>query len=466
MAVASYSPRLRTAVVLCGAGTAGAYQAGVLRAFAEAGIKIDLAAGHGVGVVSALASAVDGGAKLWNPGGPWSSPRLRQAYRWRPALRLAGVGLLTALACLLAPLIVLVIAALIYALSILAALVNLPGVAASLVDAYQASLALLFHPPILPTVVPRAVVLALLVVLGVLLVSFARTLRHDRSRRRLRGAAWWRLVGAPLTSDEPAAILIETIWELVRGASSEGRPAAAMMGRRYVEVLTENFGQPGFREVLVAVHDLDARRDIVGAILPDAARVAFGLKRGSAGPREAETIDLAGAERDLLIDLVNGATRLPVASAPHVVQFPTESYWRGEAHRLCDRPELVQRLIDEIAALGVEQVVLVSAAPPPAVPHGMRSRPVDVRGRTGELLRSIETAAAQDAARSADARFSGVFVIRPDHNPVGPFDFGGTYDESSDRRRSVAELMEQGYSDAYRQFIEPVVAAGERVEAV
>jgi hypothetical protein len=239
-----------------------------------------------------------------------------------------------------------------------------------------------------------------------------------------------------------------------------------MVGRRYVEVLAENFGQPGFREVLIAVHDLDARRDIVGAILPAAGRAAFGLKRGSVGPREAETIDLAGAERDLLVDLVHGALKLPVASAPHVMQFPTESYWRGEAHRLCDRPELVQRLIDEIAALGVEQVVLVSAAPPPAVPHGMRSRPVDVRGRTGELLRSIETAAAQDAARSADARFSGVFVIRPDHNPVGPFDFGGTYDEGSDRRRSVAELMEQGYADAYRQFIEPVVATGERVEAV
>ena len=37
----SYSPRLRTAVLLCGTGTAGAYQAGVLRALTEAGVKID-----------------------------------------------------------------------------------------------------------------------------------------------------------------------------------------------------------------------------------------------------------------------------------------------------------------------------------------------------------------------------------------------------------------------------------------
>ena len=37
-------------VVLCGAGTAGAYQAGVLRALAEAGVKIDVLAAHGAGV--------------------------------------------------------------------------------------------------------------------------------------------------------------------------------------------------------------------------------------------------------------------------------------------------------------------------------------------------------------------------------------------------------------------------------
>jgi hypothetical protein len=47
---------------------------------------------------------------------------------------------------------------------------------------------------------------------------------------------------------------------------------------------------------------------------------------------------------------------------------------------------------------------------------------------------------------------------------VGPFDFGGVYDEGSDRRVSLAELMKHGVSDAYRQFIEPVVAAGERIE--
>jgi hypothetical protein len=94
----------------------------------------------------------------------------------------------------------------------------------------------------------------------------------------------------------------------------------------------------------------------------------------------------------------------------------------------------------------------------------MRSRPADVRARIGELARSIETAVLNDCAAAASTRFSGVFVVRPGHNPIGPFDFGGVYDEASDRQRTIRELIQQGYDDAYQQFIEPVVAAGERLE--
>ena len=53
MSESSYSPRLRTAVVLCGSGTAGAYHAGALKALTEAGIKIDVIAAHGAGVMTA-----------------------------------------------------------------------------------------------------------------------------------------------------------------------------------------------------------------------------------------------------------------------------------------------------------------------------------------------------------------------------------------------------------------------------
>mgnify|MGYP002022991102 CR=1 FL=1 len=40
--------------MLTGTGTAGAYHAGVLRALHEAGVKIDLVAGRGIGAVGAF----------------------------------------------------------------------------------------------------------------------------------------------------------------------------------------------------------------------------------------------------------------------------------------------------------------------------------------------------------------------------------------------------------------------------
>ena len=66
-----YSPQLRTALVLTGTGTAGAYHAGVLRALHEAGVKIDVVAGCGIGVVGALFAAIDGSQRLWDEKGFW-----------------------------------------------------------------------------------------------------------------------------------------------------------------------------------------------------------------------------------------------------------------------------------------------------------------------------------------------------------------------------------------------------------
>jgi hypothetical protein len=70
-----------------------------------------------------------------------------------------------------------------------------------------------------------------------------------------------------------------------------------------------------------------------------------------------------------------------------------------------------------------------------------------------------EAAAIRDAIETARLGFDSVYVIRPDHNPVGPFDFEGAYDEASDRKVPLAELIDEGYVDAYRQFIDPIVGA-------
>ena len=66
-----YSPERRTALVLCGTGAHGAYHAGVLRALQEAGVKIDVMAGQGVGAGAAALAAIDGAARLWDADGVW-----------------------------------------------------------------------------------------------------------------------------------------------------------------------------------------------------------------------------------------------------------------------------------------------------------------------------------------------------------------------------------------------------------
>ncbi|HLA77513.1 MAG TPA: patatin-like phospholipase family protein, partial [Vicinamibacteria bacterium] len=69
--MSDYVPKRRTAVVLAGSGTSGAYLAGVLKALDESGTKVDLLVGSGSGAIAAAYGAVAGGPKLYGPGGFW-----------------------------------------------------------------------------------------------------------------------------------------------------------------------------------------------------------------------------------------------------------------------------------------------------------------------------------------------------------------------------------------------------------
>jgi hypothetical protein len=233
-------------------------------------------------------------------------------------------------------------------------------------------------------------------------------------------------------------------------------------------MLTENVGQPGFRELLIVAHDLDARRDLTFALLSEGHRIRFFGRRTARSEHTDAMLDLAATGRDHVLDALAAALALPLATEPHVITFAPEAYWRGESHRLCDRPSSTARLLEEVAAAGVEQVILVSAAPALEGPHSLTPARGDAKGRGNELLVSMETAALRDAhATAAGAGLfpGGVFQIRPPHNPLGPLDFAGCYDARSDRQQTVAELVDRGYEDAYRQFIEPIVgASGEVVE--
>jgi len=63
--------------------------------------------------------------------------------------------------------------------------------------------------------------------------------------------------------------------ELPARRRQRAQPALPDLGQRYAELLRENVGQPGYRELLVVAHDLDARSDIVFALLNERERQAF-----------------------------------------------------------------------------------------------------------------------------------------------------------------------------------------------
>jgi hypothetical protein len=455
-----YSTRLRTALVLTGTGTAGAYHAGVLRALHEAGLRIDVVAGRGIGAAAALFAAVDGGQRLWDRTGLWKQGSLAHAYRWRQPLRVAAWALVVAAALLAVPLVLFAFGVIAALAAILLSLVTFDAASQAVTSAYARALDALFAPAALPTIVPRLIVLCVLVASAALAVGAAATAWRATARRRARRASPWRLFGAPLSTRLIVDRTTGELWNLIRGAAAIAPPPRADLGRRYADLLAENLGQPGFRELLLVAHDLDARQDVVFALLGDGHRQRFFGRAAGEGGRAAEAFDLAGTGRDHLIDALAAALAIPVATDPHLVRLAAEGPWKGETHRTCDRPGALARLLEEVAAAGAEQVIVVSAAPPAARPHELGTSRADPRGRAAEQLAALEGAALRDALRHGVSPFANVYAIRPAHNPLGPLDFDGIYDERSDRRFAVGELVDRGYEDAYHQFIEPVVAAG------
>jgi len=461
-----YSTRLRTAVILTGTGTAGAYHAGVLRALHEAGVRIDLVAGRGIGALGAMFAAVDGGQRLWDRDGFWKQPSIARAYRWRGPLRVTGWALLAMAALLALPLALFGVGVIAALVAVVLSLLTLTSASNAVTSAYRSALDSLFAPEALPAIVPRLIVFTLLVAVASLAIGLALSLWRAPARRRARQGFFWRLFGSPLSSAFILDRAITELWKLIRGAAAVAPPPRADLGRRYLELLSENLGQPGFRELLLVAHDMDARRDLLFALLADGYRQRF-FARDAEGGRAAEAFDLAGVGRDHVIDALAASLAIPVATDPHLLRFPVEGPWRGETHRACDRPGALERLLEEAAVAGAEQIVVISCAPAPGRPHELGSARADLRGRSAEQLSSFEAADLRDTVQRATGRFAGLFVVRPTHNPVGTLDFSGVYDERSDRHFSLAELVDRGYEDAYRQFIEPIVAAsGERIVTV
>ena len=456
-----YSPERPTAVILSGTGADGAYHAGVLKALDEAGVKVDLVAGRGIGAFAALLFAIDRAATLWEPRGFWHRVASSTAYGLRWPYRLTGWALALAGGILVSPLMLLVGALAVWPVAMGAGLLGLES-SRGLAQWYAEVLVWAFLPDHVPTWVARLILLVA-AGLAMALVTGA-TVAALRSPRRQQGNAAWRLLGAPVGSARFAALAVGTLWDLMRGGAAVARPGAADLSQRAAELLASSVNQPGHRDLLIAVHDLDGRRDLVfGSVAGEPGKRLFPGPTGTAS-RRAEAFDLGSAARGALVDVLSGALTLPGVSEPHAMRFTGESVWRGEVHRLADRPASLSRLFEEAAAAGMEQAIVVTATPEPGGPHALEPPRVDPRGRVGEWLSGEEAAAVRDAVRYAQAHFHTVFVIRPAHNPVAPLDLRGADDRASDRRCTLQDLLERGYDDAHRLFIEPALgAAGDRV---
>jgi Patatin-like phospholipase len=456
----TYSPQRRTALVLTGTGTAGAYHAGVLRALHEAGVKIDVIGAHGAGVVGALFAAVDGVHRLWDERGFWRSSAVRGLYPWRSTLRFVTWTLTLSVALVAVPLLAIVAGLVVFPIDFVLKMIGVSG--GGLTSWYVQTAQAAFASDGLPTWLPRLVLL----VLGAAGGTAAVNAYWESLSGRRRGGFWWRIVPAPLTAEPAIDLCWSTLWELIRGASQLKQPARTDLARRYAELVADNLGQPGFRELLIVTHDVDAGRDLVFALVSEGRRrdLLRRAKNDEAEQRRAAVFDLAGIGRDHLPDAVAGALTVPLASDFHPIQFSPDGYWRGERHRLADRPSALERIVGELSDLNVEQIVLVSSAPESPGPHTLASPRLDGRGRVGEYLRSSEAAVVHDVVSQVREHGPRIYAIRPEHNPIGPFDFARAFDDRSVRRVSLIELMSRGYEDAYHQFIEPVVgASGERV---
>ena len=121
----------------------------MLRALHEAGVKIDIVAGRGVGVVGALFAAVDGAQRLWDEKGFWRAPDVQSLYRWRAVPRAVAWALAASVAIVALPTAAVAVGLVVFPIDFLLKMVGAGG-AAGLVGAYLRFADAAFAPDMLP----------------------------------------------------------------------------------------------------------------------------------------------------------------------------------------------------------------------------------------------------------------------------------------------------------------------------
>ncbi|HVD77791.1 MAG TPA: hypothetical protein VNH43_09285, partial [Vicinamibacteria bacterium] len=321
-----YSPKRRTALVLTGSGASGAYHAGVMRALDESGVKVDLVVGSGAGTVAAAFAAVAGGGKLYGTGGFWDGAGWGSFYRFPPMLRAALLLLATAFGVFLFPVGLALLAGLLFPLVLIVDVVA-PGLPSRLIEGLWAAPSVLRAPYLAALAVP-VFALSVLVVVSLLLGWL-------RNGRRLAEA-----FETPIDARPARKRLSDALWEVARGSAiSADPPSESELGKRFVALLAENLGQPGFRELILRVADLETGNVLPFVLLHDGAHAAFAATRahGSRSRLEGipDAVDLREPGHDsLLFDAVVTGLLPPLIAPVRRVSFPRGGIFAGETHRL------------------------------------------------------------------------------------------------------------------------------------
>jgi hypothetical protein len=470
-----YSSRRRTALVLAGSGSSGAYHAGVLKALEESGVKIDLVVGSGVGTVAAAYAAVAGGEHLYGERGFWRGVRWPSFYRLRAPLRLAVLLLATAFGVFLMPLFLALLGGLLFPLFLVADLAA-PQWTAGVLQ-WLSPLPTALRTPFLAALSVPVFILCALAVTSVLIVL-------ARDRRRFAEA-----FESPLDARPVRRRLAAGLWAIARGSAvSESPPSAPELGRRYVALLADNLGQPGFRELILRATDLETGGALSFALLHDEWRARMLAERGRLARARGETgldvVDLAASGYDALLFEAVLAGLLPPPAPAARVAFPRGGPHAGEVHRFADATLAGGAGLGDALAAGAEQLILAVAVPTGPSPSPRRRGPRAAAdavlsalerqsverdlAQAERLNRIVETVghrtddggrAWQDPATGRMYRDVGLYVIRPERRAFGPLELDGARDPATEVTETPEDMLDLGYRDAYRLFVEPVLGA-------
>jgi hypothetical protein len=285
--------------------------------------------------------------------------------------------------------------------------------------------------------------------------------------------------------------LSRALWQVARGSAVSSRaPSEADLGLRYVGLAAENLGQPGFREMVLRTADLETGAPLSFALLGSEGRQAFAAAMGQGGRRSrgeglSGAVDLTAAGyAEMLFPAVMTDLLPPFTAGVCRVTFPRGGLFAGETHRLADATLAGGSGVAEALAAGAEQVILAAPLPETHNPGLRRRGPraalssalatLERQAIEADLAalerlnRAVETLghreddgsrAWEDPATGRVHREFALYVVRPSRRSVGPLELDGAEDPATEVVETMDDLLEQGYRDAYRAFVEPVVGA-------